>query len=484
MNSIWQLDAMHTKRPSLSMDQSCEIAVIGGGLTGVLTAALLTEEGKRVILVEAETIGSGQTGRTTAKVTSQHGAIYHYLTNSLSPDTAAAYADANQHAVAAYRQLIRQRRIRCCWEDICSVIYSTENNNFLEEEAAAQRSAGLPSMLTKDSDLPFPTTGTIYLPHQGQFHPLRFLYALAEDLTIYEKTRVLAVEGNRLKTTGGIIDAEHIIFACHYPFINWPGGYFLRMHQERSYVLGLKNAPTLTGHYYSADHGGLSLRQAGEYLLLGGGGHRTGENTSGMQYDALRRSASLLFPESRECCCWSAQDCITADRIPYIGQFSAATPNWYIATGFGKWGMSSAMVAAELLKSMILGRDSNRDNIFSPQRLEPTASAASLTDDGIHAIKGLGKSFLFPARSFAETLPPGHGGVVDIYGKKAGVYKSSSGEIWAVDVRCPHLGCQLTWNQDEKSWDCPCHGSRFDYKGQSLNGPAQNQLTAHRLDKI
>lgn len=483
MSSIWQMDAIHTQRDPLRKDKKCEIAVIGGGLTGILTATLLAEEGKRVVVIEADTVGSGQTGHTTAKVTSQHGAIYHKLENTFGLSTAAAYAEANQHAIAAYRQLIRKRQIRCCWQDACACLYSTEESNILNQEGLSQRKAGLPIEFAKNVGLPIPSSSAVRLPGQGQFHPLRLLFALAGDLTIYEKTRVLTVEGNHLETTGGNIIAEHIVFACHYPFVNWPGGYFLRMHQERSYVLALKHAPALTDHYYSVDNGGLSLRQAGDYLLLGGGGHRTGENQSGTQYEALRRSASLLFPEAKEYTHWSAQDCITADGIPYIGRFSIATPNWYVATGFGKWGMSTAMVAAELLRNMICGQETPWADIFSPQRLEPAASAASLADEGVHAAKGLGQRMFAPARSFAETLPPGHGGVVDLYGKKVGLYKSPSGEIWMADIRCPHLGCQLTWNCDEKSWDCPCHGSRFDYKGQSLDGPAQERLTVHRLNR-
>ncbi len=482
MSSIWYTDTAIQTRPPLTSDQKCDAAVIGAGLTGILTAAMLSAEGRRVIVLEADRIGSGETGRTTAKVTSQHGAIYHKLEHTLGSSAAGQYADANQRAITAYRQLIRSKRIRCGWEDVDACLYSTEDTEALLLEAQAQRKAGLNAVFSKHADLPFPVKGTVRLGMQGQFHPMHFLLSLAQNETIYEKTRVLSVEGNHVCTAQGTVAAEHIIFACHYPFVNWPGGYFLRMHQERSYVLALTDTPHLTDHYYSIDKGGLSLRQAGRFLLLGGGCHRTGENQSGGQCESLRRSASLAFPGCREAGFWSAQDCVTLDSVPYIGQFAASTPNWYVATGFGKWGMSSAMVSALLLRDAALGRDISWGKIFSPQRLEPRASAASLMDEGIHAVKGLGQQMFAGARSFAETLPPGHGGVVDLHGEKVGIYHTPTGEIWMVCVRCPHLGCQLTWNADEKSWDCPCHGSRFDYKGQSLNGPAQEQIEACRLD--
>lgn len=484
MSSIWQLDAPWRPRPPLARSISCDTAIIGGGLAGILTAALLSAEGNRVVVLEADRIGSGQTSRTTAKVTSQHGAVYHKLEHSLGLSAAGQYADANQRAIAAYRQLIRTKKIRCCWEDTDACLYSTEDEEKLILEAEAQRRAGLPSVFSRDSSLPFPVRGVVRLGAQGQFHPLRFLFALTEELPVYEKSRVLSVDGNHLETTGGSVRAENIIFACHYPFVNWPGGYFMRMHQERSYVLALKGAPQLSDHFYCVDRGGLSLRQAGEYLLIGGGSHRTGENKSAGQYDALRRSAALLFPGSQEAACWSAQDCVTLDSVPYIGQFSAFTPNWHVATGFGKWGMSSAMVAALLLRDILHGREAGWGKIFSPQRIDPRASAVSLANEGAHAIKGLGQQLFAEAGSYAEILPPGHGGIAVLKGEKVGIYKSPSGEVWLVSVRCPHLGCELTWNAEEKSWDCPCHGSRFDYKGQSLDGPAQENLAAWRLETL
>lgn len=480
MNSIWQQNAQHRAAPILSKNIKTDIAVIGGGLTGILIADTLTCEGKRVVVLDANCVGSGQTGRTTAKVTCQHGDIYHKLERTVGSSSAVHYAQANLRALSAYRQLIRTRHIRCGWEDIDACLYSTESSKPLILEAQAQQRAGLNARFDTEHDLPIPAKGVVRLDRQGQFHPLQFLYALAKDLIIYENTPVISVEGDRITTPNGSVTAEQIIFACHFPFVNWPGAYFLRMHQERSYVLALTEAPKLSSHFYSIDSGGLSLRQAGDYLLLGGGAHRTGESGSN-PYNALRRSASLLFPGCREAACWSAQDCMTLDGIPYIGHFSASTPNWYVATGFGKWGMTSAMVSAMLLRDLILGRDATWGDIFSPRRFTPAPSAAALLDEGVHAVRGLSRQLFARARAAAQTLPPDHGGIVELNGEKVGLYKSAGGEIWMVDVRCPHLGCQLSWNSAEKSWDCPCHGSRYDYQGQSLDGPAQTKLTAYRL---
>ena len=476
MESIWRKGAALSPRPSLNGSIAVDTAVIGGGMAGVLAAAMLAEAGVETVVLEADRVGSGQTGGTTAKVTSQHGAMYLRLEETLGGEAAGLYAQANQEAVESYEALIRRRHIACGWERLPAWLYSQSEENSLAREAEAQKRAGLPAEFSKDACLPVPVKGAVCCQGQAQFHPLQFLFTLAEGLTVYEGVRVLEAEEGQLRTTAGLVRARRVVFACHFPFVNAPGYYFLRMHQERSYALALEGGPQLGGMYYSVDPGGLSLRNAGPYLLVGGGGHRTGENREGGSYEALSRSAGLLFPGTREAARWSAQDCMTLDSVPYIGQFSAATPDWYVATGFGKWGMTHSMVAAQLLRDLILGRENPYAGLFSPQRFTPAASAGQLLSNGLHAVRDLGRELLAPARGAAEALPPGHGGVVELEGEKVGVYRSPEGEVFVVDVRCPHLGCQLEWNPEERSWDCPCHGSRFDCRGRLLSGPAQRDL--------
>ena len=478
MESIWHQTAKFAPCPPLQGDLETEAAVIGGGLAGVLTAALRAEAGVSTVVLEANRTGFGQTGNTTAKVTAQHGALYRRLEAELGGPAAQGYAQAHQAAIEAYQKMIQDRRITCGWERLPAYLYSVEEENILEEECAAQQRAGLPAALTRETGLPFPVKGAVRCERQAQFHPLRLLYTLADTLSIYECTRVLEADGDTLRTDNGSVRARHMVFACHFPFVNVPGYYFMRMHQERSYVAALTGAGKLPGMYYSVDAGGLSLRSAGDLLLVGGGGHRTGENRGGGKYEALRRSAALLFPGGEIARQWSAQDCMTLDGMPYIGQFSANTPNWYVATGFGKWGMTASMVAAQLLRDQILGRENAWAELFSPQRFTPAASASGLVENGVHAVRDLTRELLAPARGAAAALPPDHGGVVELDGRKVGVYKANDGTLYAVDIRCPHLGCQLEWNPDERSWDCPCHGSRFDLRGRLLSGPAQTDLEA------
>jgi Rieske Fe-S protein len=299
---------------------------------------------------------------------------------------------------------------------------------------------------------------------------------MAEPLTIFEKTRVQDVKEHELITECGSVTAEKIVFACHYPFVNFPGLYFARMHQERSYVLALENAKQIEGMWIGSGEHVYSLRRTGGLLLLGGGGHRCGENSEGGKYDELRRRAKLWFPDSRGVAHWSAQDCMTADGVPYIGRYAERHPNWYVATGFQKWGMTSAMVSAMLLRDLICGVKNPYADVFDPGRFDAAALAGIAAESG-QAVKGLAKELFQIPSEKAAAIPRGHGGIVFLHGEKLGVYKDEDGRLYPVDVRCPHLGCQLEWNPDERSWDCPCHGSRFDRFGKLISGPAQEDLS-------
>jgi len=473
MDSIWSQTCQIKERSPLSGDLETEVAVIGAGMAGVLIASALQEAGKRVVVLEADRIASGQTRNTTAKLTSQHGMIYRKLTDTLGKKMARQYAMANEAALAEVRHMVAERMIDCDLEAQDAYVYGDDADK-LRSEAECAAALGLPASFVETTALPFPTAGAVRFEGQAQFHPLKFLKAMVEPLTIFEHTRVQEVEEHRLITEHGTVTAEKIVFACHYPFVNFPGLYFARMHQERSYVLALENAPMIDGMWVFADGASnpYSFRTWNHLLLLGGGGHRCGENSAGGRYDELRRKAREWFPESREAAHWSAQDCMPAESVPYIGRYAASRPNWYVATGFQKWGMTTSMVSAMLLRDLICGRENPYAEVFDPGRLDMETIPGVLEESG-QAVKGHTKRlFQIPAET-AEKLQPGHGGIVFLDGEKVGVYKDEDGTIYPVDLKCPHLGCQLEWNPDEKSWDCPCHGSRFDRYGALISGPAQ-----------
>lgn len=462
MKSIWKQDTPITARKSIQNDMSTQVVVIGGGITGILTAFFLQKKGMQVIVLEADRIGSGQTQNTTAKITSQHDLFYSDAIYRIGRKRAKAYAMANEAAIEKYKNLIDSEKIDCDFKILSSYLYTTQkvNEKKLKQEARVAAAFGIDAEYMEGEkiiELPFPAAGAVCFKNQAQFHPLAFIRHLADKLTIYEHIRVLSVKGHTVYTQENKIEADYIVFAAHYPFINLPGGYFLRQHQERSYVLALKNQKELQGMYYSMDKNGLSLRSAGEYLLLGGGSHRTGKKFTCQDkeygYTFLREAQNKYYPEAEAAFAWSAQDCMPHDRIPFIGKYSIFRPYWYVASGFKKWGMTTSMIAADIISTRIY-EDSikdvcdkrneeiqNYEYIFSPQRFLPIAAAKDFLIDAAESICGLTKGLFVKA-----------------------------------EQRCPHMGCKLEWNPQENSWDCPCHGSRFSYEGEIKDNPAQTDL--------
>ena len=479
MTSLWDTTTKGCKSfPSLNSDINTDIAIIGAGMAGILTAYLLQNKGYSCTVIEANKVGEGQTHHTTAKITVQHGPIYQKLVNNFSLNLAKQYFEANWQALKKYEEIIQTNNIDCDFTKCPSFLYSLTDKELLTEEFNAAQQLGIKSSLTTETELPFPVAIALCFEEQANFNPLKLLYSLADRLNIFEHSRVISVDNNKIVTTNGSVTADKIIFACHYPFINMPGYYFARMHQERSYILALQNAPKLQGMYLGVDGNSLSWRSYQDFLLIGGGSHRTGENSAGGKYRLLEQVATQYYPKASMVGSWSAQDCISIDGVPYIGQFAASQPNWYVATGFHKWGMTTSMASAMLISEMIeSGQDVNAE-IFAPQRFTVSASTKNLFKDIGQSIKGLSRRFLEPPRAAVENLPCGHGGIVEVDGDKLGVYKDEDGQLFVISPQCPHLGCQLEWNPDEKSWDCPCHGSRFDYQGHLIDNPAQEDVAA------
>lgn len=448
MESIWTKNTENKNFDELPGDQKTHTVVIGAGMAGILTAYYLQQAGIPVIVLEADRVGSGQTGKTTAKITSQHNLIYAKLLQTFGKEKAMHYARANEKAIDAYEQLIGKEKIDCDFVRCSSFLFSGTEEELLRAEGKAAAKAGLPVRYTRETELPFPVFGALEFQNQAKFHPIHFLYHLAEHLTVYERTKVLRVKGNRVETDRGTVEAEKIVFASHYPFINVPGYYFARMYQERSYVLALRQAQKMKGMYLEVDGYGFSFRSQGDILLFGGGSHRTGKNKKGGKYELLREKAEEFWPGCKETDCWSAQDTMTLDGVPYIGKFSGKKEDWYVATGFGKWGMTSSMISARFLTADIIGHPFPEADIFSPRRKITGAAMKGLASHSVQMVMGMGKRLL-PVQK----------------------RKGENGE--SVIPVCPHMGCRLIWNPEEQTYECPCHGSRFDKEGHLLDDPAQ-----------
>lgn len=473
MKSIWSRDVEIPEREVPMWSKYRDVVVIGAGMAGILTAYYLKNQGFKVAVLEADRIAGGQTCNTTAKITSQHGLIYSKLIKKVGMKKARLYARAHEEAIKEYDSIIREKNIDCHFEKLPAYLYSFENEEPLREEAAAAAALGIDASFVKDAGLPFETVGAVCFKNQAQFNPLEFIKEISKDIEIYENTKVTGVHGNIISTDNATFMADKIVFATHYPIVNLPGLYFIRQHQERSYVLALSGCRKLEGMYYGIDDNGISLRSYNNTLLLGGGSHRTGENTSGGSYDSLREASVKYFPGSKEICCWSAQDCMPHDDIQFIGKYFYGYKSWYVATGFKKWGMTSSMVAARLLADLMSGKENQYRKLFTPQRHNIRAAAGPLFKDIGHSVKGLTKGLCHRAKQPADELMNGHGGIVKVNGERCACYRDNEGRLHMISARCPHMGCELSWNPDELSWDCPCHGSRFDIDGKLLDVPAQ-----------
>ena len=426
MGSIWVKTEQLPQFNPLPGDLNTDVLVIGGGLAGLLCTWQFSQAGINCALVEANRLCSGITKNTTAKVTSQHGLIYHKLIQEFGVDTALLYLQANQNALARLRKFCQTVDVDFTDED--AFVYSIDDKQKIDKELVALEKIGFSAEFRARLPLPFPIAGAVRFPGQAQFYPLKFTAVIAKNLRIFERTKVLELMPKKAFTDRGTISAEKIIIATHFPILNKHGGYFLKLYQHRSYVLALKNAPHISGMYVDESKKGLTFRSANDLLLLGGGSHRTGQSGGG--WKQLEAFVHRYYPDARETARWATQDCMSLDGIPYIGQYAKRTPDLYVATGFNKWGMTSSMVAAMILVDLVQEHPNPYASAFSPNR---TVFRPQLAVNSWESIRGL--------------LTPG-------------------------SRRCPHMGCALKYNYEEHSWDCPCHGSRFSADGELIDNPA------------
>ena len=430
MLSVWKANSNFQQFPKLEENIKTQVAIIGGGITGLLCGYMLKQKGVDCVILEADRICMGVTQNTTAKITSQHGLIYNKFINGFGIEKAQMYLNANENALKKYREMCKD--IDSDFENKSNFVYSTNNIRKIEKELHALVRLGFNPDLVGEIPIPISIEGAVEFPNQAQFNPLKFLSHISKNLNIYENTKVIEIRGKHAYTQSNKIAAEYFIVATHFPFMNKFGGYFAKMYQERSYVIALENGPQINGMYVDEAQKGMSFRNYKNYLLVGGGDHRTGKD--GGSYRELRTFAKIYYPSSLEKYHWATQDCISLDNVPYIGQYSPKTPHILVATGFNKWGMTSAMVSAEMLSDVVLGKKNEYEELFSSSRGVVTPKLA------------------------------------------VNLFEATVGLLTPTTKRCPHLGCALKWNSIEHTWDCPCHGSRFTERGKVIENPATNDL--------
>ncbi len=540
MKSYW-IDSVKNKNdyPKLNKDLNVDVCIVGGGLVGVSTAYNLKDKNLKTIVLEKDKIGLSTSGHSTAKVTSQHGLIYKYLTDSKGKDFAQKYYKANEEAIKNINDVIKNENIDCDFEyqqayvftqkiqevekikdevkainefggeaefidgskfeikninDVKTVDNHNEKLDITVNNSSSITSNNNTSVIKENvkNIIPIKPIAGIKFEKQAQINPYKYLISLAkicEDsgVNIYENTKVIDVEEDngtyKIITEGGYtINAKYIVIATKYPIINIPGFYFMKMYQSTSYVIAVETDKKLfNGMYISVEKPTVSLRMAkynDKYLLIiAGFDNRTGETKDlSNSYKYLEEIARNICPTGKIKYRWNTEDCITLDKIPYIGKFSGLWENVYVATGFNKWGITTSNIASDIVADNILGKENEYEEIFKSTRLEPIKNIKEVTNMVKESIDGLViKKIKIPDEEINQ-IQVGEGKIVEINGEKIGVYKESDNKIYSINPVCKHLGCELSWNNLDKTWDCPCHGSRYDYKGNLLYGPSVKNL--------
>jgi glycine/D-amino acid oxidase-like deaminating enzyme/nitrite reductase/ring-hydroxylating ferredoxin subunit len=485
--------------PALDADLAVDVAVVGAGIVGITTATLLHATGRKVALLEAGRVARGVTGHTTAKVTSLHTLIYDELGRTFGDDAARLYGAANEAGLATIRQLCADHGIECELEETEAYTFAATEQDVesVEREVEAACGAGLPAGYVEETPVPFPTYGAVRFVGQAQFHPRKYLLPLvarleADGAMVFERSRVVEIEAgrpSRLHTEAGpVVTADHVVVATHAPILD-AKLLVARARAERSYALALEaGAEVPQGMSISASSPSHSVRVAPfegrDVLIVSGEGHVVGEPGPGgarAHSTRLEEWARDQLGAGKVLFRWSTQDYASLDRLPFVGAIDGDA-RILAATGFGGWGMTTGTMAGMLLRDLVAEVDNPWAELFDPGRLK-TAAIPSLVAKGFHDAKRLVGDRLRDDPGDALELARDDGEVVEIDGERLAVSRSDDGSLLAVSAVCTHLGCIVSWNDAERSWDCPCHGSRFSAAGEVLQGPATHPL-ADRSDML
>jgi glycine/D-amino acid oxidase-like deaminating enzyme/nitrite reductase/ring-hydroxylating ferredoxin subunit len=499
-DSYWMRTSTPPLFPENCQPSHWDVAIVGAGLTGISLAALLVEAGAKVVVLEADRVGGGTTGKTTAKITIQHRLKYHQLIKQMGLENAQRYAMANRMGLEQIATFIHSQHIDCDFKQIASCVYGETEDDLalIDDEFFAMQQLGIPVHPIDKNVFPFPVTSGIVLDNQAQFHPLSYLYALAKKVdeapngAIYEQSMVTGVEKGSpctVHTPQATMTADTVVLATNYPIKDMPGLYFTRLHQNRSYILSVAPEDFFFNTIAINAQGpvnSIRMHTANNQpqLLVGGYGHKTGKNEnnqSGFDYlhDFVSKKLKVRSQPQAPIYQWATQDCLSLDGVPYMGTLSPKTPNILIATGYGKWGMTNATAAALILANYIQSTAHpilDTAELFSPRRFTLAASAKSFFVQGLETAEAftLGNVDI-PAGSF-DDVGPEEAKILKIDGQVMAIYRNKDGIVSAFNPHCTHMGCPLTVNEEEMSWDCSCHGSRFDMEGHVIEGPATQPL--------
>ncbi|MCL2540715.1 MAG: FAD-dependent oxidoreductase [Firmicutes bacterium] len=500
------------ERQSVSANAEFDCVIIGAGLAGLACGLSLIKQGHNVCVLEAAEVGSGQTPRSSAMITFAHDPIYYRLIKKHGLETAAEFLRLQKLGAEKLEEAINEHSIDCDYTKTDFSLYATTEKGAKEikQEKEAYTKLGVSFSQFHDSELPLNITEQLILEDQAHLNPAKFLAGLAaafESLggVIYERSRVVKEpEEKYVEVNGCNIGYKHLIIASHYPYVNiFPNFFFIKLYQHRNHNMVFENGLKLKNMYEGCDDEWYEFRPVESGVLVGGGAARTGTDGHVSRFEEMERYLSENFGVTPQQIVsrFSAQDVMTFDLMPYVGKASRLWNNVYVVTGFNKWGFTNAFAAAEIIADMIIEAGSKNSpspkgcpkggvadteggvkNIFSPQRASLVMAPVKSVQNLGHIVSAFAELVLNAQQKNIQRIGLEQGAVVKHKGQRIGVYKDKNGKPCCVSAICPHMGCALTWNKDEKSWDCPCHGSRFDYKGQLLDNPALEDLEKKELE--
>lgn len=496
--SIW-IDSCNLKKyKKLEKNINCDVCIIGGGITGITTAYYLSKKGFSVCIIEKDSLASKTTGNTTGKITSEHGLIYDYLLKTFGLDFAKDYFEVNENAIENISTIITENNINCDFEYKNNFVF-TESTDYIQkfkDENKALKEIGVSPIFNEKLDIPFNVVSSLGFPNQAQFNPIKYINGLLNfldnnNVQIYENSKVIDVkeasETCIISTETASINCKYAVITTRYPFMNFPGFHFLKMYQSSSYAIAIDTQKELFDDMYiNFEEPAISLRTAiynnKRIPIIAGFTHKTGEKKESEDpYLFLEQIAQKMYPDYKILFKWCSEDAISVDKLPYIGSFSTFMPHVYFATGFKKWGMTTSNVAANIICDSICGKENKYSYLFDSKRFHPIKNAGELKNMLVEISDSLVFKKFKIKESDIEKIKTNSARIIKLDGKIVGIYKDINNNIFAVKPICSHLGCELSWNNTLKTWDCPCHGSRFDYEGKCIYGPSVGDLERYEL---